>query len=91
MAPEAVPVGFRRAESGLILPEPLSRAREVWTKSEWQLLERTTKLLASRGVLVYLRCARKACQAAPLQRLRRVDGGITLQCEHLDREFQGHL
>lgn len=82
------PAGFRRSlASGLIVPEEISRAREVWTYQEWRALEKATTLLASRGVQVLMRCSHPECQQAPMERLRRPDGGITLRCAHKDREF----
>lgn len=82
------PAGFRRSTaSGLILPDEHSRAREVLTYEEWRAIDKATKILSDRGVQVLMRCARPECQDKPIERLRRIDGGITLRCSHADREF----
>lgn len=86
MTADVVPAGFRRSESGLILPEEHSRVREVWTHSEWRTLERATKLLESRGLKLFFRCEHsKDCQREPIERRRNLDGTITLRCAHADR------
>lgn len=87
----SVPPGFRRAEGGLIVPEEVSREREVWCRSEWKVLERATKLLQSRGVRLLLGCINVECRKKPLERIRSLDGGITLRCEHKDRVFVANL
>lgn len=82
------PVGFREADSGLVVPEELSRGREVWTKAEAKLLDRTVKLLGSRGLQMMFRCTHARCKSAgPITRLRGKGGEMILRCEHLDREF----
>lgn len=87
MMRDSMPTGFRKNSTGLIVPEDISRKREVWTKSEWRILERATKLLKSRDIQIFLRCDQKDCQKEPMERLRRPDGGITLRCQHKDREI----
>lgn len=82
---------YRRHASGLLVPADISREREVWTRAEWKAIEKATKLLESRGVHVYLGCPENTCKANPLERIRRTDGGITLRCNHKDREFHSHL
>lgn len=76
---------FREHASGLIVPAELSREREVWTWAEWMTLEKAAKLLTSRGIRMFLGCRDPRCQKTPMTRLRRPDGGITMQCEHKDR------
>lgn len=78
---------FREHASGLLVPQELSREREVWTLDEFKILERATKLLQTRGVSLFLGCSDAKCKAQPLERIRRPDGGITLRCAHRDREF----
>jgi hypothetical protein len=95
-APASAPgEGFRATASGLIVPEELSRTREVWTFDEWRQIERTTKLLESRGMEFFLRCgpctarAARRGQAPPkLERIRRADGALTLRCDCTEREFR---
>lgn len=76
---------FREHASGLYVPTELSRAREVWTSAEWRAIDRATKILTDKGVKLYLRCEQPSCKAAPMERLRNPDGGITLRCQHKDR------
>lgn len=84
-----LPAGFRRAPgSGLLLPDAVSRAREVWTRDEYKGLDRVTKFLESRGIHLFLRCPDPACKDAPIQQIRRTDGGVTLRCGHKDREVR---
>lgn len=86
---------FREHASGLIVPDEVSRAREVWTFEEWRVIERATKLLESRGMEFFLRCGRCSARAARLgqanprlERVTRRDGGQTLRCDCTDREFR---
>lgn len=74
--------------SGLLVPEEFKRDREVWTLDELKTIDKATKLLESRGVLVYLGCVDEQCRkAGPLERIRSLDGGITYRCAHRDRVF----
>ena len=78
--------GFATHEgSGLLVPEELKRQREVWTREDWMILERATKLLMSRGLDLLLRCPEPGCIETPIERMRNLDGGITLRCPHKDR------
>ena len=78
--------GFARHEgSGLFVPEEHKREREAWTYQDWQVLERATKLLKSRGLELYLGCPEPGCMDTPIERIRSLDGGITLRCKHRDR------
>lgn len=77
--------GFARHGSGLFVPEELKREREVWLYEEWRILERATKLLESRSLKLFLGCTDDRCQQAPIERIRNLDGGITLRCAHKDR------
>jgi hypothetical protein len=85
--PETIPAGFRRSvDTGLILPETLSRAREVWSKDDFRQLDKLTKFIEAKGLLLFLGCPQRACRETPIERMRRIDGGITLRCAHLDRD-----
>lgn len=77
---------FREHASGLIVPAELSREREVWTREEWRAIDKATKFLESKGVTVFLGCSDERCRKAPIERIRRLDGGLTLRCSHRDRE-----
>lgn len=88
MEADTLPHGFRRStESGLILPDEISRERMVYSKDDWRVLDRATKLLSSMGITLFLRCDTPACVSSPIERLRRLDGGITFRCQHADRLF----
>lgn len=80
-----LPLGFRENAAGLVVPEALSREREVWTKDEWRLLERAVKLLGARQMRVYFGCPDDRCRSGPIQRFRLPDGSIALRCAHRDR------
>lgn len=76
--------GFARHGSGLFVPEEHKRAREAWTYEQWRAVDTATKFLESRGVRMYLSCPEPGCEA-PMERIRNLDGGITLRCAHKDR------
>ena len=76
--------GFARHASGLLVPEEHKREREPWSYDDWKVIDRATRFLESRGVRLYLSCPEPGCEA-PMERLRSVDGGITLRCAHRDR------
>jgi hypothetical protein len=80
--------GYRQHASGLLVPPDISREREVWTRDEWKVLERAAQLLKAKGVDLFLGCPEPDCKGAPMTRVRRNDGAITLRCAHKDREFQ---
>jgi len=81
----SVAPGFARHEgSGLYVPEEHKRARETWTYDDWRVLERATAMLDARGVQMFLRCPDVGCEA-PMERIRNLDGGITLRCGCKDR------
>jgi len=77
---------FREHASGLLVPNEISRAREVWTRAEWKALDKVTDFLAAKGLTVYLACEQCKGDDKRIERVRRPDGGITLRCAHLDRE-----
>lgn len=88
MLADTVPKGFRRATgSGLIVPEDISREREVWTHDEGRLLDRATKLANKRGLKLLLACPDDTCKAAPIERIRLKNGDWVLRCAHKDRVF----
>lgn len=76
--------GFAQHASGLYVPEEHKRDRETWTYEQWRMLDKAIKLLESRGIEMFLRCPDARC-AAPMERIRNLDGGIMLRCNHLDR------
>lgn len=86
---EQLPVGFRRSvETGLILPEPVSRQRQVWTRDEWRLLERATKMLKRQSIKVMLECEHDTCKGVKMEGARRRDGSFVLTCAHAERVLQ---
>lgn len=80
------PAGFRTV-GGLLVPVEMPRDRQVWTKDEWRLLDRATKLLNARGIALQFQCMTPGCDAEPIERLRQPDGTIVLRCAHADRAF----
>ena len=85
MSNPAVGGGFARHNSGLYVPEEHKRAREVWTQADWKMLERAVKFLESRSVTLFLGCPEEGCRSQPMERIRNLDGGLTLRCPHKDR------
>lgn len=81
-----LPRGLRvSVESGLILPDELSRERQVWTKGEWRLLSRATEMLSAHGIDLLLQCKNERCRKQPLAPSWLPDGSFQLRCEHADR------
>ena len=81
---------FRPTASGLLVPQELSRVREVWTKDEVRLLDRVRLLLVRHQIDLYLGCQDRDCRKqGPIERFRTIDGGMTLRCAHKDRVLQG--
>lgn len=78
---------FAEHASGLLVPDEISREREVWTKDEARLIERATKLLESRDIQVFFGCPHPRCQDAPIRRYLKTDGAMSLRCGHKDRLF----
>lgn len=81
-------VTFREHESGLYVPDEVSRTREVWTKQEVRLVNRTTTLLKSRGIQVMFACTSKQCADTAITRVPGLTGDFVLRCECKDRIFQ---
>lgn len=77
---------FREHASGLIVPAAISREREVWTRDEWRLVERSTKLLKKRGIAVFYKCTAPSCQEQPIGLVRDPQSqALSLRCAHRDR------
>lgn len=76
---------FRENAAGLMVPDKLSRVREVWTEQEYRALDRVAKLLGQRQVGMLLECLDPACRGQGMERIRNIDGGMTLRCPHKDR------
>lgn len=83
-----MPAGFRQSHaSGLIVPEEIARERQVMTWQEWRDLEKVTKALAARGIVLQLKCSDPRCQREPIVRHRTPEGGISFRCAHADRVY----
>jgi hypothetical protein len=81
----AVP-GYRPSStSALLVPDEISREREVWTRDDLKVLDRALKLLEGRGLRMYLGCPDPRCVKTPIEKFRNADGGLTLRCSHKDR------
>ena len=59
-------MAFREHASGLLVPEEVSRERQVWTKDEWKAINRVTTLLESRGMRLQFTCDAPVTEAAAL-------------------------
>jgi hypothetical protein len=79
--------GWRATPSGLMVPEALPRAREVWPWADVRDLNKVIKTLGARGITLLLRCEHAGCAGTPMERIVNPDGGFTLRCAHLDRVF----
>lgn len=77
--------GFAPHASGLLVPEEFKREREVWTKDETKAVMKALTLLEKRGLAVLIGCPEDTCRKAPIERVRNLDGSITMRCEHKDR------
>lgn len=55
------PSGFRPTASGLIVPDEVSRVREVLTRDDWKVIDRAMKVLKSRGIAATMRCLTEGC------------------------------
>lgn len=84
----SVSPGYREHVSGLLVPEDVSRARQVWTADEWRLLDRAMTLLGGHMVAVRLACGSSGCSDRTLTRVPTPDGGYVLRCACTDRVFQ---
>lgn len=80
---------YRTTASGLLVPDDVSREREVWTRDEAKILDRAIKLLKARGLSVQLACPKPGCKGDKLEKVRHADGSVILQCHHKDRIFTG--
>ena len=89
MLRESLPHGFRTASkaTGLIVPVETDREREVWTRDEWKLVDRVTKLLAARGIKFQFGCTDPRCQGERMEFLPQIRGRAEpiLRCNHRDR------
>lgn len=89
------PAGFRETNSGLVVPEEVSREREVWLKDgeERKAFERAQRVAAKRYLSMPLVCYHERCRknAMGCTILKRVQvaGGYELRCEHKVRVVLG--
>lgn len=88
---DAVPAGFREdigGGSGLIVPEALSRTREVVSEDEWRLLTRCTTAFKHYNLRFVFVCNQCASPDTPFMKRIRTAYGFILQCPHRDLVFQ---
>jgi hypothetical protein len=84
--PYVAPRGYRPSTgSGLLVPDAVSRIREVWTSDEWRLIDRAMRLLHSRSVKVTLTCKSDTCDDRAIQGTTEVSGDMRLRCGCKDR------
>lgn len=85
-----MPAGFREdgQGSGLIVPEALSRGRQVITKDEWRTLSRAIeRVLGPRQLKFLFFCDLKGCSDPQVTRVRQPGGGFVLRCGCTDRVY----
>jgi hypothetical protein len=81
------PAAFRAHASGLIVPEDISRARDVFTDSESRTINRAVTLLNQHGIEVYFGCPLESCKKRPMEPRRLANGDFVLECEHASHIF----
>lgn len=77
---------FCQHDSGLYVPEAISRRRQVWTRSEWKLYERALKLFTCHGLAVQFKCNTESCDDRVIVRAGTRSEPI-LRCGCTDRVF----
>ena len=82
-----LPQGFTDHPSGLVVPIEHRRARQVLTRDELKLIDRTAKVLAQVSVAHQMKCGKTDCPDPVLRRLPSLDGSTVLQCGCTDRVF----
>lgn len=89
---DVIPAGFREdigSGSGLIVPEALSRQREVVRQDEHKLLTRAIREVCTQYNfrLVFV-CNQCASPQEPFMKRIRTANGFILRCPHRDLVFQ---
>ena len=87
----ALPDGFRQTNSGLIVPEDVSREREVWTDQERMIFQKAVDLATRKGLLMVFTCPHARCAQHAQVRLLATPGGQELVCEHKRRLLEAPL
>lgn len=83
------PSSFKQRESGLYVPDALSRDRQVFTRDELRLIDRALALLGKASLKLQMACEHPRCadSRGKVERKQLADGSVVLQCDHLDRTF----
>lgn len=79
------PAGFAPHSSGLLVPEPVARRREVWPRDEWKQVDRAAKVLNAHQVATLMRCGAPGCPDRDLEAQHRPDGSLALRCGCTER------
>lgn len=84
MEPTNLPSGYRPNPSGLIVPDEVSRIREVVTAEEWALVSRVVdKVCRPRNMKFVWLCNDAKCQGdQKIMRRVRTANGWYLECGH---------
>lgn len=78
---------FQEHVSGLLVPKAHVRIRQVFTKEEWRLLDKVSRLFKSRGVALLMECEQPAC-SKEIQQVQIPGAGLMLRCQCTDRVLQ---
>lgn len=78
---------FQEHTSGLLVPKEVVRKRQVFTKEEWRLLDRVSKLFHTKGVALLMECDNPAC-TKKIQQVATPGAGLILRCQCTDRVLQ---
>lgn len=76
---------FRQHDSGLYVPEAISRRRQVLTRDEWKLYERAIRLYERHTIAVKMHCAARGCDDPAIVIVPGTDP--ILRCGCTDRVF----
>ncbi len=81
----AIHPAFREHASGLVVPEEVSRTREVWTPEETRLLDRTIQMLKRKHLQWAIGCETCKPDQKAMTYARSVDGNRIARCGCTDR------
>lgn len=79
------PAGFAPHASGLLVPEPVARRREVWPRDEWKQVDRAAKVLNGHAIAVLMKCGIPGCPDPNLEARPNPDGTLALRCGCTER------
>lgn len=87
------PSGFRPSSElpSLLVPDDVSRTRQVWTRDEWKVIDRAIGLLKARRIRTEMFCEEDHCHGRTIEAARLSGRAIRLRCDCTDRMFTRDL